>query len=445
VADPTASPAPSDADRSVPVIVEVTNTVTLPYTTGYQRVVRSVLAGLDGPAGAGLELIPVVRPPELGDYRRLTPDEVDRLRRHPPGGRAHRRADGFGPLAPVVRSVADLSVTRRARSAVGRQRRRLALTPEIRSLVLGLPEIGSVWFDLEPGWHDPERRADLLPRLRASGVHTAALVADVMPELFPEWFDRNQRRLFGDWLRAHLVSTELFLCISECTERDLRRVAARAGVTRDLHTEVVPLGADLPVVEPVPVGLPPQVGRFLLVVGTIEPRKNQRLAIEAFDRLARRHGDLALVLVGKQGWLTEDLVAGIRAHPLYGTRLLWLEGIDDAQLAWLYRHAFLAVAPSRYEGLGVPVMEALHHGCPTISSTGGALVEAGDGRVEEIDPDDVDGLAVVVEQHLVDAAHHRAAVERAAGYVAPTWNDTARAVGRALRDLGHTRPPLTPS
>ena len=429
----------------VPVIVEVTNTLSLPYTTGYQRVVRSVLSGIAGPAGAGLDVIPVVRTPELGDYRRLTVDEADRLRDHPPGGQARRRADGFGRLAPIVRGVADLPVTKQTRGALDRRRRQRALTPEMRSLVLGLPPIGSVWFDLEPGWHDPERRADLLPRLRASGVHTAVLIADVMPELFPEWFDRNQRRLFGDWLRAHLATTERFLCISACTERDLHHVAERAGITRALHTEVVPLGADLPVVEPVPVGLPPEAGRFLLVVGTIEPRKNQRLVIEAFERLSRRHHDLALVLVGKEGWLTEDLVADIRSHPLFGRRLLWLEGVDDARLAWLYSNAFLAVAPSRYEGLGVPVMEALHHGCPTISSTGGALVEAGAGLVEEIDPDDVDGLTVLVEQHLLDPVHHRAAVDRATAYEAPTWGDTAHAVADAIRLLGRTRPPLSPS
>lgn len=428
----------------IPVIVEVTNTVSLPYTTGYQRVVRSVLSGLGGTAGHGLDVVPVINTPEIGEYRRLTADEQDRLRAHPPGGRARRRADGFGPLAPVVRSVADLSITRRTRGSLELRRRRRALTPEIRSLAVGLPPIGSVWFDLEPGWHDPEPRADLLPRLRASGVHTAVLVADVMPELFGEWFDVNQRRRFGQWLRAHLAGTERFLCISECTEVDLHRVARRNGITRDLHTTVIPLGADLPVVEPVAVHLPPEVGRYLLVVGTIEPRKNQRLAIDAFDRLARRHPDLGLVLVGKEGWMIADLVAELRSHPLFGRRLLWLEGIDDAQLSWLYRHAFLAVAPSRYEGLGVPVMEALRQGCATIASTGGALVEAGDGRVEEIDPDDVDGLTVVVERHLLDPVHHRSVVERTAGYRAPTWADTAQAVGDVLRSLGTDPPPISP-
>ncbi|MFZ4517115.1 MAG: glycosyltransferase family 4 protein [Microthrixaceae bacterium] len=427
---------------ALPVIVEVTNTLALPYTTGYQRVVRSLVGGLQGPAGDGLEVVPVVWPTELGGYRRLLPDEARRLATHPPGGRAVRRADSFGPLSPIVRGVADLPVARRARAGVDLRRRRRALTPEVRALAMDIPPLGSVFMDLEPGWHDPEPRDVLLPRLRASGVHTAVLVADVMPELFPDWFDPTQRRLFGRWLRAHLATTDLFVCISECTERDLQRVARESGVTRGLRTAVIPLGADFPVVEPAPVALPPSLGRFLLVVGTIEPRKNQRLAVEAFDRLARRHPDLGLVLVGKEGWLVDDLVADLRSHPEWGRRLLWLEGVDDAGLAWLYQHAFLTLAPSRYEGLGVPVMEALHHGCPTIASTGGALVEAGDGRVETLDPDDPDGLEVLVERHLLDPAFHEAAAARTAGYRAPSWDDAARRLAELLLGFGDVPPPL---
>ena len=426
----------------LPVIVEVTNTLALPYTTGYQRLVRSLVAGLQGPAGDGLDVVPVVWPTELGGYRRLLPDEERQLAAHPPGGRATRRADAFGPLSPIVRGVADLGPARRARAGADLRRRRRALTPDVRALSIDIPPLGSVFLDLEPGWHDPEPRDVLLPRLRASGVHTAVLVADVMPELFPEWFDPSQRRLFGRWLRAHLATTDLFVCISACTERDLQRVARDNGVTRGLRTSVIPLGADFPVVEPVPVALPPSLGRFLLVVGTLEPRKNQQLAVEVFDRLAPRHPDLGLVLVGKEGWLVGDLVAGLRSHPEWGRRLLWLEGVDDAGLAWLYQHAFLTLAPSRYEGLGVPVMEALHHGCPTIASTGGALVEAGDGRVETLDPDDPDALEVLVERHLLDATFHEAATARAAGYRAPSWDDSARRLAELLLGFGEVPPPL---
>lgn len=429
------------------VFVEVTDTLARPYTAGHQRIVRSLLAGLDELAEDGhpdaVRVVPVVRPPELGDYRRLTPAEADRLRHHPPGGRARRRADGFGPLSPVVRVAADLSVTKRARTAVVGRMRRGALTPEVRALTLGLPPMGSVWLDVEPAWQDPEPRPDLLGRLRASGVHSAVLVVDVIPELHPEWYGPDHRRRHARWLGAHLATSELVLCLSEATRDDLAEVADRMGVRRPPPVVVVPAGTDPLTREPVPVGLPPDVGRYVLVVGTLAPRKNQRLALEAFDRLRRRHDDLALVLVGKEGPAVGDLVEDLRDHPSYGRRLLWLQGIDDAELAWLYRNAYLAVAPSRHEGVGVPVVEALRHGCPVIS-TGGAVAEGGGGRAEVVAADDADALAVAIERHLLDPSHHRAAVGRAAGFDPPTWLDTATAVAAAVRRLAAEPPPIAP-
>ena len=426
----------------VEVIVEVTNTLDVSYTTGHERHCREIVKGLQGPAGSGLDVTAVVRSTELGDYRRLTGTESESLRTHAPGGTARRRADRFGSVSPLVRAAADLRVARRARAALAQQRRRNALTPEVRALALGMPAMGSIWFDVEAAWQDPEARRLLLPRLRAQGIHPVVLVADVMPELFPDWFDDAHRRRFGEWLRAHLAGSELFICVSHRTEEDLLTVAERAGVARTLETVVVPLGADFPVDDPVPVALPAEVGRFLLTVGTLEPNKNQALVLDAFDQLHRRHDDLGLVLVGRQGWMVEGLVSRIRHHPEFGRRLLWLDGIDDASLAWLYRNAFLAITPSHYEGLGVPVLEALNNGCPTISSTAGALREASAGCTEEIDPDDADGLVVLVERHLMDPRHHQSAVRRTARFVAPTWNDTAEQAADALRRLADRPPPI---
>ncbi|MFM7069958.1 MAG: glycosyltransferase, partial [Actinomycetes bacterium] len=192
------------------------------------------------------------------------------------------------------------------------------------------------------------------------------------------------------------------------------------------------------------VELPEAISKYLLVVGTIEPRKNQELVIDAFDVLARRHPDLGLIVVGKQGWLVDELVARMTNHPEFGSRLVWLEGIDDAQLAWLYQHAFLTVTPSRYEGLGVPLMEALHHGSAAVSSNGGALPEAGGTNVTYFDPDDVDTLCVLTERHLLDPTFHERAVAQAKAWEAPRWADAAAAVGDALRTLARRTPPLVP-
>jgi glycosyltransferase involved in cell wall biosynthesis len=241
--------------------------------------------------------------------------------------------------------------------------------------------------------------------------------------------------VFREWLAAHLRHSELFLANSQRTAADLRAVAPDLGVQRSLDVRVLPLGADYPIVAPRPVPEAAHLERYLLVVGTLEPRKNQAVVLDAFERLTGEHPELGLVLVGKEGWMVDSLVHRLRHHPQRERRVLWLGGVDDAQLAWLYDHAFVTVAPSIYEGLGVPVMEALHHGCPTLASTGGAQPEAAAGVAELFDPHDTDALVALLERHLDDPAHHGAARAAAAAHRGPTWADTAGAVAAAIREL----------
>ncbi len=198
----------------------------------------------------------------------------------------------------------------------------------------------------------------------------------------------------------------------------------------------------MPAGESQPVAVPTGIGRYLLVVGTLEPRKNQQLVLEAFERLASRHDDLGLIIVGRQGWMVDDLAAAIRTHRYAGTRLLWPDSVTDGELAWLYENAFLTIAPSLYEGLGVPVMEALSHGSPTLASTGGALAEAGGDHVETIDPEDVDALCVSIERHLLDPAHHSMLADAAASYVPPTWTSAAQIMATSLAELASQEPPV---
>jgi glycosyltransferase involved in cell wall biosynthesis len=305
---------------------------------------------------------------------------------------------------------------------------------ELRSLRVELAP-GSVLFDLEACWEDPERRSELLPRLAQRQVATTALIADVMPVMFPQWFRPGTVERFTPFVEAHLRHSDAFAWISRRIEADSRELARSLGIDRELRGRVVTLGSDLPArgAEQPPADLAGR--RYLLCVATLEPRKNQGLVLDVVDRLRDRHRDLAVVLVGRLGWGVDDLVARIHDHPARGDAVRWLGSVADDELATLYRHAFLAVVPSRYEGFGVPVVEALAHGTPTISSDGGALPEAGGDLVEYAGPDDVDRWVALVERHLFDAPHHEAIRRRLAGYPAPTWDATAVAVTELLVEV----------
>lgn len=439
-------------DNRLLVVTEVTDTLSVGYTTGIQRVVREIVCGLMLRYSDVIEVVPVVQSSLGQAYRRLTPEEHDRLWSHPAGGRAGRRADSFGRLSPLVRRIGDIPLTIRVRLALRRLRRNPALGRHPELEIDRIPP-GAVFLDAEGSWFNPSKRDKLLPELVDEGVFPVGFVHDVMPIVHPEWFAAAHRDLFDTWIMAHLRNDPMMLTTSACCARDIAAVAESIGINVPPLIRV-PLGADLGFLggssattgdtdrdwHPMtPVDLPGEIGRFLLVVGTFEPRKNQTVVLDAFERLLPQNPDLGLVLVGKEGWMVDALVERIRTHPELGRRLVWLGGIDDTELAWLYSHAFATVVPSIYEGLGVPVIESLQHGTATVVSTGGALPETAGGAADLFDPNSGTELTQVLARHLDDPSHHAAAEAAARAHRVPTWSDTVDAVAAALLDLPETR------
>lgn len=114
---------------------------------------------------------------------------------------------------------------------------------------------------------------------------------------------------------------------------------------------------------------------FILFVGTLEPRKNIPFLLDAYDRLRQTTAvDVPLILVGRKGWIYDDIFKSIGELGLTG-QVRHLEGIYDEQLAHLYHAAGVLVTPSHYEGFGLPALEAMHCGCPVIVSNRGSLPE----------------------------------------------------------------------
>lgn len=436
--DPTAAPRPGRT-----VWVEVSNTLAVDYVTGFQRHTRELLARLQRLDDGALTFVPVRWCAECATFRRLTDGEAATLATFVPrdAPARSRLAQLTDPLPESFkrrgRQLVRTRTAHAAREELARRRRLRNHPPEHTGLRIDDWPEDSWFFDLEAAWHNVPHRDVVLPWLRDRGVRTSTLVADVMPTQFPQWFDAGQIRLFSTFIEAHLRHSEKFVCISECSRRDVVALAERLGVDRELDASVITMGANFQRAGdhlPLPAEAP--VGRYLLSVATVEPRKNHRLLIAAFDRLKERHPDLGLVMVGKAGWMTDDLQASMLAHPDQGGRFRWLDKVDDALLQGLYRHAFLAVQPAFYEGFGTPVIEALGNGVPTLSSTGGALPEAGGAWAEYFDPDDADELVELIERHLTDDDYHRERRDALESYRPPTWEDGAAGIEAAFRPEG---------
>ena len=134
-------------------------------------------------------------------------------------------------------------------------------------------------------------------------------------------------------------------------------------------------------------------GGFWLNVGTIEPRKNQRRLVEAYARyLALGGAPMPLVLAGGKGWLMEDFqdylsALGIQAH------VMMTGYVSDEELIWLYRHCYANLYPSLFEGFGLPVLESMQFGAPTLASNSTSIPEVAGEAAILLDPEDTEGWA----------------------------------------------------
>lgn len=415
------------------VFIEVTNTLAAPYTTGLQRLTRELVVRLADPDvhGDSLDVVPIRWCPRHTTFRRLTDAERRQLAEgtHPAPSAGRRLAKRLpATVERPLRRLVGGGAIRRTRTAL-RPGGGVAAHPELE---IGTWPQGAMFLDVEAAWHNPRSRTELLPELAAAGVTTAVVVPDVLPESHPEWFETAPASLFRAFLHAHLRQSTMFLCISHATEAALREVAEAIGEQRPLSTTVITLGADHPGSGDTPLPSILDHQRYVLSVGTIEPRKGHTTLLDAFDRVADDAPDLALVIVGRAGWQADDVIARIVDHPRAGRRVIWLDQVTDDVLAALYRHAFVSVSPSLSEGFGVPVIEALAAGVPVIASDGGALPEAGGEFAEYFEAGNATGLAELLARHATDEWWHRARRTLVASYQPPTWEATAAQVVAAL-------------
>jgi alpha-1,3-rhamnosyl/mannosyltransferase len=197
-----------------------------------------------------------------------------------------------------------------------------------------------------------------------------------------------------------------------------------------------PLGVSSTHLETVPDRKRPSDGDFLCV-GTLEPRKNLARVLTAHGRLCRQDPDFpGLRLVGASGWGSAKVEEALSGHPDPG-RVRRLGYCSDEELVVEYRRARALIFCSLYEGFGLPLVEAMHHGCPVLCSRGTALAEvAGDAGllVDPLEPGEIEqGMRALATDR---ALRERLSVAGRARAKRFTWVECARRTVDALRELG---------
>ena len=180
---------------------------------------------------------------------------------------------------------------------------------------------------------------------------------------------------------------------------------------------------------------------YILSVGTLQPRKNFVRLIEAFAQFLtknkQQYDDLELVIVGKKGWLYDDI---LNAPQKFGVseRVRFLNFIPDEDLSSLYKNALCFALPSLYEGFGLPVLEAMSYGCPIVISKTSSLPEIAGEAAIYVDAESIesirDGLLTAVgERNLVQGKKRvELGLSRAKQF---TWENAAKKTLEILERL----------
>jgi len=234
---------------------------------------------------------------------------------------------------------------------------------------------GDIFLGLDLQHHIVKQETHTYTEMKIAGVKVNFLVYDLLPVLMPHFFINIGYELHNEWLKSICESDRVF-CISQSVASELNEWvnAQYPQKAKTLAIDWFHLGAD--VENSLPSNSLPDDARDVLnkieynqsfvMVGTLEPRKGHAQVLDAFEILWQDGSDTNLVIVGKQGWLVDELCEKIRSHPELNNRLFWLEGISDEYLEKVYAASSCLIAASYGEGFGLPLIEAAQKKIPIL-------------------------------------------------------------------------------
>lgn len=288
------------------------------------------------------------------------------------------------------------------------------------------------------GWHD-EIYIGALQSLCKQGVHLVEFVYDMLPVVTPQ-FSGHSTAALDHYASVLYPQCAMLLAISENSKKDAAEWLKERGL-RVPPIRVIRLGEDFIIAKPTrPKDECFREAKlkgddYLLCVGTIEARKNHTLLYYVY-KLARQRGITLpkLVVVGRRGWLTDDIFTLITTDPDTKDAFVLLQSASDEELSWLYQHCLFSVYPSFYEGWGLPIAESIAHGVPCVASNTSSMPEIARGLITYFSPVSTDECLEALGSLLLGDGL-QAARRKLGQYKTTSWDKTFTQVMQNIREL----------
>lgn len=230
-------------------------------------------------------------------------------------------------------------------------------------------------------------------------VKSIVTIHDLIFKVYPDYYKLADRKIYDSKFKHACETADGIIAISECTKNDIikyynisaEKIKVIYQGCSSIFEQVVDTNTNQEIKSK--YNLP---DKYLLSVGSIERRKNTKIILEALKNLDK---DISLVLVGKRTEYCDELNEYINANQI-NDRVFFLHDVKFHELPSIYQQSLIFIYPSRYEGFGIPILEALHSRVPVIAAKGSCLEEAGGDRTKYINPDSSDELLSAIQAIL---------------------------------------------
>lgn len=247
--------------------------------------------------------------------------------------------------------------------------------------------------------------------IHKSDIKSVVTIHDLIFLRYPQYYHFIDRKIYTYKFRKACENADKIIAISECTKRDIIQYF---HIPAD-KIEVVYQGCDASFTIPVSEEKKREVRdkyqlpeHYILNVGSIEERKNALLVVQALLMLPL---DIHMVIVGRRTAYTDKIERFVNENGL-SERVHIISDVPFTDLPAFYQSAEIFAYPSRFEGFGIPIIEALYSGIPVVAATGSCLEEAGGPDSIYVSPDDVTGLANAFKQIYANHGKRTAMIEK---------------------------------